>query len=60
MQAIRICSRAIFSGVYYKDGVAIRRCAMENDITVLHIPDTVKVLLDVLEETTIGISTINS
>jgi len=48
------------SGVHYEDGVAIRRCASENNITMLTSLDTVKVLLDVLEETTIGISTINS
>ncbi|MBC8570194.1 carbamoyl-phosphate synthase large subunit [Zongyangia hominis] len=55
-----ICTRAILSGVHYEDGVAIRRCATENNITMLTSLDTVKVLLDVLEETTIGISTINS
>ncbi len=55
-----ICTRAILSGVHYEDGVAIRRCAIENNITMLTSLDTVKVLLDVLEETTIGISTINS
>ena len=46
--------------IYYEDGVAIRRCATENNITMLTSLDTVKVLLDVLEETTIGISTIDS
>lgn len=55
-----INTRAILSGVHYEDGVAIRRCAAENNITMLTSLDTVKVLLDVLEETTIGISTINS
>ena len=54
-----ICTRAILSGVHYEDGVAIRRCTTENNITMLTSLDTVKVLLDVLEETTIGISTIN-
>ncbi len=54
-----ICTRAILSGVHYEDGVAIRRCAIENNVTMLTSLDTVKVLLDVLEETTIGISTIN-
>ena len=47
------------SGVHYEDGVAIRRCATENNITMLTSLDTVKVLLEVLKETTIGISTIN-
>ena len=55
-----INTRAILSGVHYEDGAAIRRCAIENNITVLTALDTVKVLLDVLEETTIGISTIDA
>ena len=54
-----ICTRAIMSGVHYEDGVAIRRGATENNITMLTSLDTVKVLLEVLKETTIGISTIN-
>ncbi len=54
-----INTRAIMSGVHFKDGSAIRRCANENNITMLTALDTVKVLLDVLEEVTIGISTIN-
>ena len=55
-----INTRAILSGVHYEDGVAIRRCATENNITMLTSLDTVKVLLDVLEETTMGISTIDA
>ncbi len=55
-----ISTRAVLSGVHYKDGAAIRRCANENNITMLTALDTVKVLLDVLEEVTIGISTIDS
>lgn len=55
-----INTRAILSGVHYEDGVAIRRCASENNITMLTSLDTVRVLLDVLEETTIGISTIDA
>ena len=55
-----INTRAILSGVHYEDGAAIRRCANENGVTMLTALDTVKVLLDVLEETTISISTINS
>ena len=54
-----ICTRAIMSGVHYEDGVAIRRCATENNITMLTNLDTVKVLLEVLEETTMKISTID-
>ena len=55
-----INTRAILSGVHYEDGVAIRRCAIENGITMLTSLDTVKVLLDVLEETTLTISTIDA
>ena len=52
-------TRAILSGVHFEDGVQIRRCANENKVTMLTSLDTVKVLLDVLEEMTIGISTID-
>ena len=54
-----ICTRAILSGVHYEDGVEIRRCATQNNITMLTSLDTVRVLLDVLEEVTIGISKID-
>ena len=54
-----INTRAILSGVHYEDGVAIRRTASQNNITMLTSLDTVKVLLDVLEEVTIGISKID-
>lgn len=37
----------------------IRHCAVENGVTILTALDTVKVLLDVLEEITLGISLIN-
>ena len=55
-----INTRAILSGIHYADGVLIRRCASQNNVTMLTSLDTVKVLLDVLEETTIGISTIDA
>ena len=55
-----INTRAILSGIHYEDGVAIRRTASQNNITMLTSLDTVKVLLDVLEEVTIGISTIDA
>ncbi len=54
-----ICTRAILSGIHYEDGMAIRRCATQNNITMMTSLDTVRVLLDVLEELTIGISTID-
>ena len=53
-------TRAILSGVHYEDGVQIRRCAIQNNVTMLTSLDTVRVLLDVLEEMTIGISTIDA
>lgn len=55
-----INTRAILSGIHYVDGAAIRRCAAENNITMLTSLDTVRALLDVLEEMTIGISTIDA
>ena len=55
-----INTRAIMSGVHYEDGVAIRRAATENNVTLFSSLDTVRVLLDVLEETTLKISTIDA
>lgn len=55
-----INTRAILSGVHYEDGVAIRRCATENNVTMFTSLDTVRVLLDVLEEVTICVSTIDA
>ena len=55
-----INTRAILSGKHYGDGVAIRRCAAQNNITMLTSLDTVRMLLDVLEEVTMGISIINA
>ncbi len=55
-----INTRAILSGVHYDDGVEIRRCATENNVTMFTSLDTVRVLLDVLEETTLTISTIDA
>ena len=55
-----INTRAILSGVHYEDGTAIRRTAIENGVTTFTSLDTVRVLLDVLEETTLTISTINA
>ena len=42
------------------DGMHIRGLATENNVTIFTALDTVKVLLDVLEETTLTISTIDS
>ena len=41
------------------DGALIRRCAVDNNIPIFTALDTVRVLLDVLEEITLGISTID-
>ncbi len=42
------------------DGFKIRRAAVENNVTMFTALDTVKVLLDVLEEITLSISTIDA
>ena len=55
-----INTRAILSGVHYGDGVAIRRTAAQNNVTMLTSLDTVRLLLDVLEEMTMGVSTIDA
>ena len=53
-----INTRAILSGKHFGDGVAIRLCAAQNQTVMLTSLDTVRMLLDVLEEVTLGISTI--
>ena len=40
------------------DGELIRSCAAQNNVPIFTALDTVNVLLDVLEEITLGISTI--
>ncbi len=42
------------------DGYQIRRCATDNNVTMFTSLDTVRVLLDVLEEMTLTISTIDA
>ncbi len=42
------------------DGYEIRQCAVENNVTMFTSLDTVRVLLDVLEEMTICVSTIDA
>ncbi|MBO5060716.1 MAG: carbamoyl-phosphate synthase large subunit [Clostridia bacterium] len=54
-----INTREINSLSEQSDGYKIRRCAVENNVTMFTALDTVKVLLDVLEEMTITISTID-
>jgi carbamoyl-phosphate synthase large subunit len=55
-----INTRAILSGVHYDDGEAIRHCAVQNRVTLFTSLDTVKIVLDVLEETIPEISTIDA
>ena len=43
-----------------QDGVEIRRCAVENGVTLFSNLDTVRLVLDVLEEITNKVSTIDA
>ncbi|MCR5824878.1 MAG: carbamoyl-phosphate synthase large subunit [Lachnospiraceae bacterium] len=54
-----INTRAVLSGVHYGDGTAIRRESALNNIPMLTSLDTVRMVLDVLEELTLGVSTID-
>ena len=54
-----ISTRDVDSIDQQTDGTTIRRCAVENNIPMFTSLDTVRVLLDVLEEITLGISTID-
>ena len=54
-----INTRDISSLSSHTDGYEIRRCAVENNVTIFTALDTVKALLDVLEEITISISTVD-
>jgi len=53
-----INTRAILSGIHYNDGVEIRHCAIMNGVTMFTSLDTVRILLDVLEEISPRISVI--
>ena len=55
-----INTKDIGSAGTMSDGAKIRSCAVENNVTIFTALDTVRVLLDVLEETTLGISTIDA
>ena len=50
----------INAGDSHSDGSSIRRAAVDNNVTMFTSLDTVGVLLDVLEEITLGISTIDA
>ena len=53
-----INTRAILSGIHYNDGIEIRKCAIQNGVTMFTSLDTVRILLDVLEDISPRISTI--
>ncbi len=53
-------TRSLLSGAHSEDGVQIRRCAVENGVTIFTSLDTVRMLLDVLEDIVPRISTINA
>ncbi len=55
-----INTRDISSVEQMHDGQEIRRCATENNVNLFTALDTIRVLLDVLEETTLTISTIDA
>ena len=55
-----INTRDISSVDEMSDGVEIRLCAIENDVNIFTSLDTVKALLDVLEEITLRVSTIDA
>ncbi len=55
-----INTRAILSGVHYINGAIMRRCAVENGVTTFTSLDTVRIVLDVLEEITNKVSTIDA
>ena len=54
-----INTRDINSGSQATDGAHIRSLATENGVSLFTALDTVRILLDVLEETTITVSLIN-
>lgn len=54
-----INTRAIMSGVHNEDGIAIRRCAVQNGVTTFTSLDTVRIVLDVLEASVPRIGVIN-
>ncbi len=55
-----INTKDIAASTQASDGQEIRRLATENNVTIFTSLDTVRVLIDVLEETTLTISTIDA
>ena len=54
-----INTRAILSGIHYESGERLRRCAVDNCVTTFTSLDTVRIVLDVLEELINKVSTID-
>ena len=54
-----INTRAILSGIHYESGENLRRCAVDNGVTTFTSLDTVRIVLDVLEELINKVSTID-
>ena len=55
-----INTRSNVSSTHARAGVAIRSCAVENGVTIFTSLDTVRIVLDVLDEITTRISTIDA
>ena len=55
-----ISTQELGSHTEESDGFQIRRCAVENNVAMFSALETVKVLLDILEEITLCISTIDA
>ena len=54
-----INTRAILSGIHHESGEKLRRCAVDNGVTTFTSLDTVRIVLDVLEELINKVSTID-
>ena len=54
-----INTRASLSGIHYESGEKLRRCAVDNGVTTFTSLDTVRIVLDVLEELINKVSTID-
>ena len=53
-----INTRPVLSGSHYQDGIEIRQCAVQNGVTMFTSLDTVRIMLDALEETVPEVSTL--
>ncbi|MBO4894423.1 MAG: carbamoyl-phosphate synthase large subunit [Clostridia bacterium] len=55
-----ISTRSVMSGIKFGSGAALRKAAIQNGVTVFTSLDTVRIMLDVLENAIPAISTIDS